>query len=90
MKLRGHVSNFYIHVSGIDLYIPTIGLIWNLIRSQSKKEIDYKDYVIFLIGNLYVGHLFELLAQLQERRGGQGAAANPVWQQFTATQHIKI
>jgi hypothetical protein len=30
MKLRGLVPNFYIHVSGSGLYIPTIGLIWNL------------------------------------------------------------
>ncbi len=30
MKLRGLVPNFYILVSGSDLYIPTIGLIWNL------------------------------------------------------------
>jgi hypothetical protein len=27
--------------------------------------------------NLYVSHLFELSAQLQERRRGQGTAANP-------------
>jgi len=30
MKLRGLVPNFYMHVSGSDLYIPTVGLIWNL------------------------------------------------------------
>jgi hypothetical protein len=30
MKLRFLVPNFYIHVSGSDLYIFTIGLIWNL------------------------------------------------------------
>jgi hypothetical protein len=30
MKLRGLVTNFYMHVSGSDLYIPTVGLIWNL------------------------------------------------------------
>ncbi len=30
MKLRGLVPIFNIHVSGIDLYIPTISLIWNL------------------------------------------------------------
>ncbi len=30
MKLHGLIPNFYIHVSGSDLYIPTIGLIWNL------------------------------------------------------------
>jgi hypothetical protein len=30
MKLRGLVPNFYIHISGSDLYIPTMGLIWNL------------------------------------------------------------
>ncbi len=30
MKLRGLVPSFYIHVSGSDLHIPTIGLIWNL------------------------------------------------------------
>jgi hypothetical protein len=29
-KRRGLVSSFYIHVSGSDLYIPRIGLIWNL------------------------------------------------------------
>jgi hypothetical protein len=29
-KLRGLVPNFGIHISGGDLYIPTIGLIWNL------------------------------------------------------------
>jgi hypothetical protein len=38
MKLRCLVTNFYIHVSGSDFYIPTIGLIWNLIHSQSKKR----------------------------------------------------
>ncbi len=30
MKLRGLVPSFYIHVSGINLYIPTTGLILNL------------------------------------------------------------
>jgi hypothetical protein len=30
MKLRGLITNFYIHVSRSDLYIPTISLIWNL------------------------------------------------------------
>jgi hypothetical protein len=30
VKLRGLVSNFYIHVFGCDLYVPTIGLILNL------------------------------------------------------------
>ncbi len=30
MKLRSLNPNFYIHVSGSDLYIPMIGLIWNL------------------------------------------------------------
>ncbi len=30
MKLRDLVPSFYIHVSGSHLYIPTIGLIWNL------------------------------------------------------------
>ncbi len=30
MKLRSLVPNFFIHVSGNNLYIPTIGLIWNL------------------------------------------------------------
>jgi hypothetical protein len=30
MKLRGLTPNFYIHVSGRNLYITTIGLIWNL------------------------------------------------------------
>ncbi len=32
MKLSGLVPNVYIHVSGSDLYlyIPTIGLIWNI------------------------------------------------------------
>jgi hypothetical protein len=30
MKLRGLVPNFYIHVSGSDLNIPKIALIWNL------------------------------------------------------------
>ncbi len=30
MKLRGLFPNFYIPVSGSDLYIPMIGLIWNL------------------------------------------------------------
>jgi hypothetical protein len=33
--------------------------------------------VIFQIGNLYVGHLCELLAQPQEPRGGQGNTGNP-------------
>ncbi len=30
MKLGGLIPNFYIHVSGSDVYFPTIGLIWNL------------------------------------------------------------
>jgi hypothetical protein len=30
MKLRNLVPNFYIHVSGSDLNIPMISLIWNL------------------------------------------------------------
>jgi len=30
LKLLGLVPNFYIHLSGIDLYIPTISLILNL------------------------------------------------------------
>ncbi len=30
MKLCDFVPDFYIHVSGSDLYIPNIGLIWNL------------------------------------------------------------
>ncbi len=30
MKLCDLVPNVYIHVSGSDLYIPMIGLIWNL------------------------------------------------------------
>jgi hypothetical protein len=30
MKLRGLIPNFYIHVYRSDLYIPTIGYIWNL------------------------------------------------------------
>jgi hypothetical protein len=29
MKLHGLVQNFYIHVSGSDLYIPIICPIWN-------------------------------------------------------------
>ncbi len=29
MKLRGLFPNFYIHVSGSNLCIPTIDLIWN-------------------------------------------------------------
>ncbi len=31
----------------------------------------------FQIINFYFGHLSELLTQPQERRGGQGTAANP-------------
>ncbi len=30
MKLQGLVPNFYIHVSGSDLYIPMTCLIWNI------------------------------------------------------------
>jgi hypothetical protein len=30
MKLQDLVPNFYIHVSGSDLYIPKICLIWSL------------------------------------------------------------
>ncbi len=30
MKLRGLIPNYYIHVSGTDLYFPAIGFIWNL------------------------------------------------------------
>jgi hypothetical protein len=43
IKLRGLILYFYIYVAGSNLYIPMIGLIWNLIHSQSYKEIDYKD-----------------------------------------------
>ncbi len=30
MKQRGLVTNSYIHISGSDLYIPKMGLIWNI------------------------------------------------------------
>jgi hypothetical protein len=30
MKLRGLIPNFYFHVSGSDLHVPMIRLIWNL------------------------------------------------------------
>jgi hypothetical protein len=43
MKLLGLVPNFYIFVSGSNLYIPTFSLIWNLIHSQRQKDIDYND-----------------------------------------------
>ncbi len=39
---------------------------------------------IFLIGNLYVGHLCELLAQPQVRRGGRELLPTTVWCQFPA------
>jgi hypothetical protein len=35
MKLRGLIRNFYINVSGSNLYIPMIILIWDIIHSQS-------------------------------------------------------
>jgi hypothetical protein len=72
MKLRGLVPNFHSHVSGSDLKIPMIGLIWNL----------YFPFMFpfmisnFQIGNLYVGHLCEISAQLREWRERQGTAAN--------------
>jgi hypothetical protein len=30
MKLHGLIPKFYIHIPGSDLYIPIMGLIWNL------------------------------------------------------------
>ncbi len=38
------VPNFYILVSGSDLCIRTIGLIWNLVHSQS-----YKIFFLFMV-----------------------------------------
>jgi hypothetical protein len=35
MKLRGIIRKFYINVTGSDLYISMIIVIWNLIDSQS-------------------------------------------------------
>jgi hypothetical protein len=35
MNLRGLFPNLYIHLSGSNLYILTIGLIWNVLHSQS-------------------------------------------------------
>jgi hypothetical protein len=59
--------------------------------------------IIIQIGNLYVGHLWELSAQLQERRGGQGTATNHClaavpcpslhsssWAESSFTQYWKI
>ncbi len=40
MKLRGLIPYFYIHVTGIDLYIPTIGLIWNLYFLYCVRELS--------------------------------------------------
>jgi hypothetical protein len=93
MKLFGLVPNFYIHVSESDFYIPSI-LIWNLISSQSKKEIDYIPLylrsVIFQIGNMYVGHLCELSAQPQEGTEGRELPSTSVWWQFPALLSIPV
>jgi hypothetical protein len=43
MKLRGLVLNFYNHVSGSDLYIPTIGLIWNLVFPAEEPRVHISD-----------------------------------------------
>ncbi len=58
MKLLSLGPSFYIHVSGSDLYIPTICLFWNLIPSLNKKiDSSYLHlwYVIFQFGKMYVG-----------------------------------
>ncbi len=56
-KLRGLIPNFYIHVYESYLYIPMMGLIWNLYFP-----------VLYCVR--------ELSTQPQERREGQGTAAN--------------
>ncbi len=38
MKLCGLIPNFYIHVSGSDLYISMIGLTWNLLWENESTE----------------------------------------------------
>ncbi len=38
-ETAGLAPNFYNHVSGSDLYIFMISLIWNLINSQTKKKL---------------------------------------------------
>jgi hypothetical protein len=66
MNLRGLVPDFYILVSGRDIYIPTIGLFDISFILKSKKKLTtkincfYLRSIIFQIGNLYIGHLCEL------------------------------
>ncbi len=45
MKLLSLGPNFYIHVPGSDLYIPTICLFWNLIPSLNKKKLTPVIYI---------------------------------------------
>ncbi len=41
MKLHSLVPKIYIHISRSDIYIPTIGLLWNLYFSVlSEKELS--------------------------------------------------
>ncbi len=42
MKLCGLIPNFYIHVSGSDLYIPTMGLTGNSVFLYCMREISAK------------------------------------------------
>ncbi len=73
------VPNFYILVSGSDLCIPTIGITWNLIRSQSWKEIDYNDELFpFMICN-FLNWKFECWSYmwtLGSTAGEEGRAGN--------------
>jgi hypothetical protein len=39
MKLHSLVPNFYIHVSGGNLNIPSIGLVWNLYFPVLREKI---------------------------------------------------
>ncbi len=45
MKLLSLGPNFYIHVSGNDLYIPTICLFWNLIPYLNQKKLTTVIYI---------------------------------------------
>jgi hypothetical protein len=55
MKLCGLVPNLYIHVSGSKLYIPTIGLIWNLYFPVLHQITHINDqHTNFLFGKLRI------------------------------------
>jgi hypothetical protein len=82
MKLQASLSiSTFMYLEAICIFS------WSVLfvsHSLSKLKVNWLQWsfvfhlwsAIFQVGNLYVGHLCELSAQPQERRGRQGTAAN--------------